>query len=90
MANTASARKNVQKSNRRTLVNVARKTAIKTAIKKALSAIDGGSADKEQINALLSDVAAQLARAQSKGLLHKNTVARRMSRIARRASRIRA
>ncbi|KKR97185.1 MAG: 30S ribosomal protein S20 [candidate division TM6 bacterium GW2011_GWE2_41_16] len=83
MANLKSAKKNVQKHEKRRLKNAARKTSIKTAIKKVYTAIETGSKD---INLMLSDVAAQLARAKSKRVIHANTASRKLSRLAKKVA----
>ncbi|HAU30492.1 MAG: 30S ribosomal protein S20 [candidate division TM6 bacterium GW2011_GWF2_43_17] len=85
MANTKSAKKNVRKSANKRLINLSRKTAIKTAVKKVHVAL-AANAGQEQAEVLLRDVAARLARAKSKGLLHPNAAARRLSRLAKRVS----
>lgn len=83
MANTKSAKKNVVKSEKRRLKNLARKTAIKTAMKKVVVAIEEKSAN---VDILLSDVAAKLARAKSKNVLHPRTASRKLSRLAKRVN----
>ena len=75
MANTKSAKKAAKQSEARRKQNLSRKTAIKTAI------IDQG-ADSVVTQELLSDVAAKLARAKSKNVIHPNTASRKLSRLA--------
>lgn len=84
MPNIKSAKKRVKQDEKRTMRNLARKSAIKTATKKVLAAVEVGdvSAAKE----LLKDVNAKLSRAKSKGLLHANTASRKMSRLAKKVS----
>ena len=60
--------------------NVAWKSSIKTATKKALSL--AASEDKEALNAALSKVYQLCDKAVVKGILHKNTAARKKSRLA--------
>jgi small subunit ribosomal protein S20 len=86
MANTASAKKSIGKNEKRKEVNLARRTAIKTAIKKVLVAIDEGTAP-ERLDAYLRDVAAKLGRARGKGRMHKNTAARKLGRLAKKVAR---
>lgn len=81
MANTKSAKKAAKQSEARRKQNLSRKTAIKTAIKKVVAAIDQG-ADIVVTQELLSDVAAKLARAKSKNVIHPNTASRKLSRLA--------
>ena len=89
MANTASAKKSAVQNEVRRQRNLARKTAIKTAIKKVLGALEDGSS-VEKTQQLLSEVAAQLGRAKSKGVVHANNAARKLSRLAQKvASHIR-
>jgi small subunit ribosomal protein S20 len=83
MANTKSAKKQAKQNEKRRVRNLARRTAVKTAIKKVLVASEEkGSAEK--IQALLKDAEAKLARAKSKGIMHKNTAARKLSRLTKR------
>jgi small subunit ribosomal protein S20 len=83
MANTKSAKKSVKQNEKRRLKNLARRTAMKTAIKKVLSALkDNQAVDTTQ--ALFRNAAAQLARAKNKGVIHANTAARKLSRLAKK------
>ena len=85
MPNIKSAKKRDKQSKERRERNNARKNAIKTAVKRVIAAI----ADKDvtQAKELLKDVQAKLARAKGKRVLHKNTVARKMSRLAKRVAK---
>ena len=83
MANTASAKRNVKKNENRRLINASRRSAIKTSIKKTLIAIEEKNG---QMDILLADVAAKLARAKSKGTIHANTAARKLSRLAKKVA----
>lgn len=85
MANTKSAKKSALQNETRRKRNLARRTAIKTAVKKVLIALEEGETSKTQD--LLNDVAAKLARAESKGVMHKNTASRKLSRLAKRVGR---
>ena len=85
MANTLSAQKQARQNIKRYKVNTARKTSIKTAVKKVLDAIEEKK-DSKVIMALLKDAEAQLQRAKNKGTLHASTVARKISRLAKKAS----
>jgi len=77
MANIKSAKKRVLVAQRNTERNVAFKTSIKTAIKKALAAVE----DETALKAALSNVYKLCDKAVSKGILHKNTAARKKSRL---------
>ena len=79
MANIKSAKKRVLIAEVNRQRNVAFKTSIKTAIKKALALAT--ESDKEALNASISRVYQLCDKAVSKGILHKNTAARKKSRI---------
>lgn len=80
MPNIKSAKKQVLQSTKRRTHNLARKTAIKTAAKKVLLALEQNQI--AQARELLKDVNAQLARAKSKKVMHPNAAARKLSRLA--------
>lgn len=79
MANIKSAKKRILVTQRDRERNVAFKSSIKTAIKKAL--ILAQEKDQEALNAALSNVYKLCDKAVSKGILHKNTASRRKSRL---------
>jgi small subunit ribosomal protein S20 len=81
MAHHKSAEKRIRQTPKRTLRNKARASAIKTAVKKAETALAAG--DKTSADALKA-AQAEMARGVQKGLLHRNTVARKMSRLTKR------
>ena len=85
MANIKSAAKRALQSEKRRLVNIRRKSAIKTAIKKVETALTSG-AEKTETEALLRDVQAQYARAKGKNTVHANTAARKVGRLAKRVA----
>ncbi len=82
MANIKSAEKRAKLSKIRTVKNRFYKSAVKAATKKFDVAINAG--DMEQAKAAFVKVEKQLDKAANKGVIHKNTVARRKSRLARR------
>ncbi|UNE35608.1 30S ribosomal protein S20 [Vermiphilus pyriformis] len=86
MANTKSAKKQARQNIVRRKRNLARKSSIKSAIKKVLSAIAQSDA-VETTAELLNDAQAKLARAKTKGLIHTNTAARKVSRLARKVKK---
>lgn len=86
MANIKSAKKQAKKTLVRRKKNLSRKTAIKTASKKVIVALEKGQ-DIEIVYALLRDAEAKLARAKNKNVLHQKTVARKISRLAKRVSK---
>ena len=79
MANIKSAKKRVLTAERNRIKNVAFKTSIKTALKKVLELAT--SKDKEALNAAISRAYQLCDKAVSKGVLHKNTAARKKSRL---------
>lgn len=84
MANTTSAKKSAIQNEKRRQRNLARRTSLKTALKKVMTAVEEGVQDTQ---ALLLDAIAKIARAQDKGLLHRNTAARKISRLTRRVNK---
>lgn len=81
MANTKSSKKSLKQHIKRNVVNVARKSMVKTSIKKVHIAIEAGKS-VEEVDALFSNAASLIARAGGKGVMHKNAVARKTSRLA--------
>ena len=88
MANIKSSKKRILVAERNRLRNVAMKSSIKTAVKKVLEL--STSADKEALNAALSNVYKLCDKAVSKGVLHKNTAARKKSRLTKALNKIQA
>ncbi len=87
MANSKSSKKRVLQNEKRRLVNVSRRSAIKTAVKKVLTAIESTAAN---VTELFTDAQSKIARAQGKHLLHRNTAARKISRLAKRMNAMKA
>ena len=84
MANIASAKKRAKQDEFKRKVNLGRKTAFKTAVKKVLAALEKG--EVVQAKELLKNAEAQLARAGSKGVIHKKNASRRIGRLAHKVS----
>ena len=84
MANTPQARKRIRRSERRTVVNTNRLSRIRTFVKKVEAAIEGG--DKDAAATALKAAQPEMARGVAKGVLHKNTVARKLSRLTKRVA----
>ncbi|HYJ28732.1 MAG TPA: 30S ribosomal protein S20 [Allosphingosinicella sp.] len=84
MANTPQAKKRIRRNARRAEVNGARVSRIRTFVKQVETAIASG--DKEQATAAIRRVQPEIARGVSKGVLHKNTAARKISRLSRRVA----
>ncbi len=86
MANTASARKRIRQTARRTERNQARKARMRTFVKKVETAIAGG--DKAVAAEALRAAQPELQRAAGKGVIHANTIARKLSRLSKRVKAI--
>jgi small subunit ribosomal protein S20 len=82
MANTASARKRIRQIERRTERNKSRMSRMRTFIKKVEMAVASG--DKDAANVALREAQPEMQRAAGKGVVHKNTVARKISRLSAR------
>lgn len=82
MANTKSAKKMVRKIARRTEVNKARRSRVRTFVRRVEEAIASG--DKSAAQTALREAQPELMRAATKGVMHKNTTARKVSRLSRR------
>lgn len=82
MANTSSAKKAVRKISRRTAVNKARRTRVRTNWRKVEEALTAG--DGKAAEAALKVVEMETMRAVSRGVLHKNTASRKVSRLTNR------
>jgi small subunit ribosomal protein S20 len=85
MANIKSAKKRAKQSEKRRMINLARRSSIKTAVKKVLTALEKGDS-KEKTEAFLRSAESQLARAKGKGVIHYNTARRKISRLAKKVS----
>lgn len=84
MANTPQAKKRIRRNDRRAEVNGARVGRIRTFVKKVESALAAG--DKAAATAALAAAQPELARGVAKGVVHKNTAARKFSRLTKRVS----
>ena len=84
MAHHSSAKKRIRQTERRTEVNRARVSRIRTFVKKVESALEGG--DKTAAFEALKAAQPELARGVARGVLHKNTVARKVSRLSKRVA----
>jgi small subunit ribosomal protein S20 len=82
MANTPQARKRIRRNANRAVVNGARVSRIRTFVKQVETALATG--DKDQARAALQRVQPELARGVAKGVVHKNTAARKLSRLTKR------
>jgi small subunit ribosomal protein S20 len=82
MANIASAQKRIRQTEKRTARNAARKSRVRTFVKKVEAAIATGN--KEAANLALREAQPEMQRAVIKGVAHLNTVARKISRLSAR------
>jgi small subunit ribosomal protein S20 len=84
MANTPQARKRIRRNERRAEINGNRLSRIRTFIKKVEAALAGG--DKTAAAEALQAAQPELARGVARGVLPKNTAARKLSRLTRKVS----
>ena len=82
MANSPQSEKRARQADRRYAINKARRSRIRTFIRKVEEAIASG--DKEAATAALRAAQPELMRGVTKGIFHKNTAARKMSRLSAR------
>jgi small subunit ribosomal protein S20 len=82
MANHKSAEKRIRQTERRTAVNRARVSRVRTFIKKVETAIESGNKDAARDAFLAAQP--ELQRGVGKGVVHKNTAARKLSRLSSR------
>lgn len=82
MPNTTSAKKALKRNEKRRMLNRSRKNKVKTFINSCLRVID--SADTNAMIISFRKAQEQIQRAVTKGVMHKNTAARRISRLAKK------
>lgn len=82
MANTKSAKKAVRQITRRTAVNKARRSHMRSSIRKVEEAIASGN--KEAAQTALKEAEPIMARTAQKGILHRRAASRKVSRLAKR------
>lgn len=88
MANTKSAKKAIRQIARRTTVNKDRRSRMRSLLRKVEEAIAGG--DSSAAGDALKVAQPAIMRAAQKGILHKNTASRKMSRLAHRVKQLSA
>lgn len=88
MANNPGARKAIRKIERRTEVNRARRSRVRTHLRRFEEAVAGG--DQATASAAFVQAQSELMRAVSKGVVHKNTGSRKVSRLAARLKAMQA
>jgi len=88
MANTSSAKKAARKIARRTDVNRNRRSRVRTYVRKVEEALAAG--DRGAAEAAFAAAQPELMRAANRGVLHKNTASRKVSRLAQRVKALTA
>lgn len=88
MANTSSAKKMVRKIERKTAVNKARRSRVRTFLRRVEEAISAG--DQPKAKEALVSAQSELQRAVTRGVVHKNTASRKLSRLSGRIKAISA
>ena len=86
MPNIASAKKRVRTTAKRTAINTSRKTRVRGFIRKVEEAIATGDADKAK--AAMKAAEPEIMRGVAKGVLHKNTGSRKVSRLSKRVAAV--
>ncbi|MXO65095.1 30S ribosomal protein S20 [Altericroceibacterium endophyticum] len=84
MANTPQARKRIRRNANRAEVNGSRMSRIRSFLKRVETALATG--DKSAAQNALKEAQPELARGVARGVVHKNTAARKMSRLSKRVS----
>ena len=82
MAHSMQAKKRIRQSNRRTVINKAQRSAIRTEVRKVEEAIVGG--DQGTAKSAFRQMQPQLMAGVNKGIMEKNTVSRTLSRLSKR------
>lgn len=80
MAHHASAKKRIRQTKKRTAINRARISRVRTYLRKVETAIAGG--DKDEAQAAFRMAQPEIMRGCSKGVVHRNTAARKLSRLS--------
>jgi small subunit ribosomal protein S20 len=88
MANTSSAKKATRKIARRTEVNKSRRSRVRNFVRKVEEALASG--DKTAATVAFAAAQPELMRAATKGVMHKNTASRKVSRLAQRLKSLNA
>ncbi len=85
MANSPQARKRIRQTERRTQVNRARRSEMRTTVKKSETAIAAG--DKQAIGGTFQQAMSALHKAVKNGIISKNAASRKISRLAARIAK---
>ena len=84
MANTPQAKKRILRNAKRAEINGARVSRIRTYVKQVESALASGN--KDEAKAAIARMQPELARGVARGVMHKNTASRKLSRLTKRVS----
>ncbi len=84
MANSPQARKRIRRNDRRAEINGTRLSRIRTFVKRVEAALEGG--DKTAAAEALQAAQPELARGVARGVVHKNTASRKLSRLTKRVA----
>jgi len=84
MANKKSSKKRIRQTTKKTTTNTMARSKVKTAVRKARAAITTKAAD---LTATVKSAVSALQKAGTKGTMHKRTVARKTSRLAKQANK---
>jgi small subunit ribosomal protein S20 len=82
MANTTSAKKAARQAEKRTLINKSRRSRMRTFVRKVEEAIASG--DKQAADLALREAQPEIMRSALRGIIHKNTASRKISRLSAR------
>ena len=88
MANSPQAKKRARQTERRTAVNKARRSRIRTFLRKVEEAITSG--DQASAATALKSAQPEIMRGVTKGVMHKNTASRKISRLSARVKALAA
>ena len=86
MANTKSAKKAARKIARRAIVNKSRRSRVRNYVRRVEEAIAAG--DRSRALAVMKEAEPQIMRAAQKGVLHKNSASRKVSRLVARIAKL--
>ena len=86
MANTSSAKKRIRRDERKSDINISRRSRIRTYIKRVEAAIEEGNRDLA--SAALKEAQPEMMRGVSRGVYKKNTAARKISRLSHQINKI--
>jgi small subunit ribosomal protein S20 len=86
MANTKSAKKAARQIARRTVINKARRSRVRTTVRKVEEAISAG--DRAAALAAMAEAEPVIVRAAQKGVVHRNAARRKVSRLAHRIAQL--